>query len=175
MVGGFAAMNLITYGDTLQEALEDTVITGEGILIERDRRHFFIGNGGSAAIASHMATDFSNKAGISALALNDLSALTCVSNDYGYGEVFECQLRWHARQGDRLFVISSSGQSANVVNAARYANGAGLMVITLSGFAPDNPLRQLGDVNFYVPSSSYGIVETAHLAILHALLEDVAK
>jgi D-sedoheptulose 7-phosphate isomerase len=168
-------MNLIVYGDTLQEAIEDTVITGSGILIERDRKHFFIGNGGSAAIASHMATDFSNKAGISALALTDLSALTCVSNDYGYGDVFERQLGWHANQGERLFAISSSGKSENILNAAKYAGRAGLIVVTLSGFAADNPLRQLGDVNFYVPSSSYGIVETAHLAILHALLEDVAK
>ena len=168
-------MNLVEYSDTLQEVIEDTVITGSGILIEMGRKYFFIGNGGSAAIASHMATDFSNKAGISALALNDLSALTCVSNDYGYGDVFERQLGWHAKPGDRLFAISSSGQSANILNAAKYAGRAGLMVITMSGFAPDNPLRQLGDVNFYVPSSSYGIVETAHLAILHALLEDVAK
>ena len=168
-------MNVTAYGGRLQEALDRTVVTGEVVLLDRDKKHFFIGNGGSAAIASHMAADFSNKAGISALALTDFSALTCVSNDYGYRDVFERQLGWHVQEGDRLFAISSSGQSANIVNAAKYASRARLMVITLSGFAADNPLRQVGDVNFYVPSSDYGIVETAHLGILHALLEEVAK
>lgn len=134
---------------------------------------FFIGNGGSAAIASHMAADWSNRAKVSAFALNDAAALTATANDYSYEEVFRRQVLRHIDAFDMLVAISSSGKSENILKAAEAANDIGA-VITLSGFAPDNPLRKLGNVNFYVPSSDYGIVETAHLAILHALLDKVA-
>jgi D-sedoheptulose 7-phosphate isomerase len=134
---------------------------------------FFIGNGGSSAIASHMAIDWLNKANVSAYALNDGAALTCLANDYGYEEVFLRQLQRHAGFSDVLVAISSSGKSQNIVRAAEWFRQRG-SVMTLTGFAPDNPLRQLGNINFYVPSEDYGIVETAHLGILHALLDKVA-
>jgi D-sedoheptulose 7-phosphate isomerase len=152
-------------------------LVGEGY-VERalsGQRAFFIGNGGSAAIASHMATDFSNKGNVPSLALNDLSALTCISNDYKYENVFVKQLRWHAHAHDWLFAISSSGKSKNILWGADFALEWGMEVVTLTGFSPRNKLREMGMVNFYVPSSDYGIVETAHLGILHALLERVAK
>lgn len=141
----------------------------------RDRRNslYFIGNGGSTAIASHMAIDWLNRAHVSAFALNDGPALTCLSNDYGYEEVFHRQLLQHLRSGDMLMIISSSGKSPNVLRSLQAANGIA-SIVTFSGFAPDNPLRKFGGANFYVPSSDYGIVETAHLGILHALLDKVA-
>src|SRR6516225_4013827 len=77
----------------------------------------FIGNGGSAAIASHMATDYSKNGGIRALALNDSVMLTCLGNDLGYGEVFANQVELYARPQDLLIAISSSGRSANILNA----------------------------------------------------------
>jgi len=141
----------------------------------RGRRAFFIGNGGSAAIASHMATDFQNRAKLTCTAMNDLAALTAISNDYGYKFVFDFQLRQHAQPSDVLFAVSSSGKSPNIVEAtynARHKYDLG--VITFSGFAPNNPLRGYGHVNFYVPSADYGVVETTHLAILHTLLERLA-
>ena len=135
------------------------------------QRVFFIGNGGSAAIASHMAADFSKNGGCPALAFNDPAALTCFANDLGYAEVFTNQLKLHARGGDVLFAISSSGQSANIRTAAMWATDKGVYTVTLSGFRHDNPLRQLGSENIYVPSSSYGVVEITHLACLHAVLD----
>lgn len=134
-------------------------------------RVYFIGNGGSAAIASHMAVDFLNKGNLAAQCFNDLAALTCLANDYGYENVFDQQIKRFAHFGDVLFAISSSGNSANIMRAA---HNSGCVVITLSGFKPENKLRSVGLVNFYVPSHSYGIVETAHLGILHSILEEVA-
>lgn len=131
----------------------------------------FIGNGGSAAIASHMATDFMKNGGIRALAMNDASALTCLSNDLGYENVFAKQIEMHARAGDVLIAISSSGNSDNILRAVSAARDKGCAVITLSGFSPNNALRQRGDLNLYVPSGEYGFVEVTHLSLCHALLD----
>jgi len=131
----------------------------------------FVGNGGSAAIASHMATDYSKNGGVRALALNDSSMLTCLGNDLGYERVFAKQVELYARKGDLVIAISSSGRSANILNAVDAALAAGCAVATLSGFTPDNPLRRKGEWNFYVASDRYGFVEIAHLTICHAVLD----
>jgi D-sedoheptulose 7-phosphate isomerase len=131
----------------------------------------FIGNGGSAAIASHMATDFSKNGEIRALALNDGSMLTCLSNDLGYEQVFARQLELFAMAGDLLIAISSSGRSPNILEAVAVARKRGCRIVTLSGFGADNPLRQQGDINFYLASDQYGVVEIGHLTICHAILD----
>lgn len=131
----------------------------------------FIGNGGSAGIASHMAVDFSKRGGLRAAALNDPAMLTCLGNDLGYDQVFAQQLELHTRAGDVLIAISSSGQSANILNACRVARDGGSAIFTLSGFAADNPLRRLGDLNFYVASPEYGFVELTHMALLSAMID----
>src|SRR5215469_6927624 len=131
----------------------------------------FVGNGGSAAIASHMATDFSKNGHIRSLALNDSAMVTCLSNDLGYDQVFAKQIEMYVRHGDILVAISSSGRSANIINAVHAARGARCRIITFSGFNHDNPLRSLGDINFYVDSDRYGFVEIAHLTLCHAILD----
>jgi D-sedoheptulose 7-phosphate isomerase len=131
----------------------------------------FIGNGGSAGMASHLAIDFSKNGGLRSLAFNDASALTCLGNDLGYENVFAKQLEFHARAGDLLIAISSSGQSANILAAVESARRAKAGVITFSGFGRDNKLRRTGDLNFYVRSCEYGFVEVAHLSLCHAILD----
>ena len=138
---------------------------------ERGNKLMFIGNGGSAGITSHLATDFSKNGGLRATAFNDAAVLTCIGNDFGYEHVFAKQIEWHGRAGDLLLAISSSGRSANILKGARAARERGCGVVTMSGFGEDNPLRFAGDVNFYVRSSFYGFVEVAHLALLHAILD----
>jgi D-sedoheptulose 7-phosphate isomerase len=133
----------------------------------------FVGNGGSAAIASHMATDYSKNGDIRSVALNDSSMLTCLGNDLGYEEIFAKQIELHARPDDLVIAISSSGRSANILNAVKAARAAKCEVVTFSGFTPDNPLRSLGDINFYVASDRYGFVEIGHLTICHAILDFV--
>ena len=129
----------------------------------------FVGNGGSAGIASHVAIDFVRNGGLRALAFNDGAALTCLGNDLGYENVFSRQIETHGRAGDLLVAISSSGRSPNILKAVAAARQRGCAVLTLSGFAPDNPLRRLGDINLYVPSEAYGFVEISHLALIHAI------
>jgi len=150
------------YERTLEIAMEAT---------ERGGKLMFIGNGGSAGIASHMAIDFSKNGGMAAMCFNDAAALTCLGNDFGYEEVFAKQLEFHARRGDVLFAISSSGASPNILRAVEVAREIGCQVITVSGFRADNPLRALGEVNFYVGVCEYGIVEVAHTALIHAVVD----
>ena len=138
---------------------------------DRGNKLMFVGNGGSAGIASHMATDYSKNGNLRALAMNDGSMLTCLGNDYGYEHVFAKQIEFHGQDGDLLIAISSSGRSQNILNAVSTANRLGCAVMTLSGFTPDNPLRVSGDLNFYVDSTEYGFVEVSHLALCHAVLD----
>lgn len=132
---------------------------------------FFIGNGGSAAIASHMAIDFWKNGGIPAMAFNDGSLLTCLSNDFGYKHVFEKPIEMFANNGDVLFAISSSGKSENILKGVEAARLKGCSVITLSGFGSENPLSTKGGINFYVPSNEYGPVEVTHQYICHWILD----
>ena len=134
-------------------------------------KQIFIGNGGSAAIASHMAIDFSKNGGLPAVCFNDGAALTCLSNDYGYEEVFSRQIGYYAHKGDVLFAISSSGTSKNILKAVDAALAKGCRIVTLSGFSPANSLRKMGEVNFHIAVNQYGIVEVAHTALIHAVVE----
>lgn len=134
---------------------------------------FFIGNGGSAAIASHMAIDFWKNGGIQAMAFNDSSLLTCISNDFGYKHVFEKPIEFFANPNDILFAISSSGRSENILRGVQAAKSKGCTAITLSGFDIDNPLSSMGVCNFYVPSHEYGPVEVVHQYICHYILDTI--
>lgn len=156
-----------------EEGLDGGIRGSVALIAERTSRGgavMLVGNGGSAAIASHVAVDFF-KAGVRATAFNDGPMLTCMGNDFGYEQIFSKPVEFFARPGDVLLAISSSGRSVNILNAARSARERGCAVITLSGFAPDNPLRTGGDINFYVPSPSYGLVETVHMAICHGIFD----
>jgi D-sedoheptulose 7-phosphate isomerase len=132
---------------------------------------YVVGNGGSAAVASHSVVDFLKVGGLRAFTLTDASVLTAMANDVSYGEAFEQMLSVHAQPGDALIAISSSGNSANIVNAAAKVKALGGSVVTLSGFAPDNPLRSRGDLNVWLDSHDYGMVEAAHQFILHVLID----
>jgi D-sedoheptulose 7-phosphate isomerase len=131
----------------------------------------FIGNGGSAGIASHLAIDFSKNGSLRSLTFSDPSALTCLGNDFGYEHVFAKQIDFHARPGDLLIAISSSGNSPNILNGVATARSRSCGVVTFSGFGEDNALRRTGDINFYVRSREYGFVEVAHLTLCHAILD----
>lgn len=134
-------------------------------------RVWFIGNGGSAAIASHMANDFTKNGGIRSAAVTDPSVLTCLANDFGYEQVYAKALEFQAGPRDGVVAISSSGNSPNIVNAVASARRLGCWITTLSGFQPTNTLRSLGDLNFYIRSENYGTVEVGHLILLHAILD----
>ena len=163
-----------TNGDSTQADLQechDKVVT----LIRRAREQgasvYLIGNGGSAAIVSHAKTDLLNVADVKAITLLEPAILTCLSNDYGYEQVFSRQIEVLANPDDILIAVSSSGQSENILNAAKVMLEKGANVITLTGFESDNPLRKMGQYNYWINSSNYTLVEIAHLFVLHHLAD----
>ncbi|MDP2921161.1 MAG: SIS domain-containing protein [Candidatus Omnitrophota bacterium] len=137
------------------------------------KKIIFIGNGGSASIASHMAIDFWKNGRMKAVSFNDPAQLTCLANDYGYEYVFEKPIEFFGEEGDVLVAISSSGKSENIIKGVKAALAKKIQVITMSGFTKDNLLRKMGSLNFFVPSDSYGFVEIIHGAICHCVLDTI--
>lgn len=143
-------------------------------LLTGTRRIFFIGNGGSNSICSHMMEDYAKIGGYQTFAFSDAALITCFANDYGYERAMAEWLKIYFSAGDVLVAISSSGNSANIVNAVTEAKKHG-KVITLSGFKEDNKIKAMGDINFYINIANYGIVECFHQVILHVILDEIAN
>jgi D-sedoheptulose 7-phosphate isomerase len=138
-------------------------------LRDRGGNLFLVGNGGSAGVVSHILTDYINVNKLNARTLHESSLLSCMSNDYGYENSFSEPLSILAREKDLLIAVSSSGRSPNIHNAVKSVKKAGGEAITLSGFCDDNQLRSMGDLNIWLGSDSYGLVEIGHLFYLHYL------
>lgn len=138
----------------IAEILKEVKSSGKKIIV--------VGNGGSAAMASHVAVDLTKAAGCRAITFNEADLLTCFANDYGYENWVEKALNFYADKGDVVILISSSGTSKNIVNGANWAKQNGLSIITLSGFNSDNPLKKIGDINLWVDSKGYNIIEMTH-------------
>lgn len=135
------------------------------------------GNGGSAAIASHVSVDLTKNSGVRAINFNESDLISCFSNDYGYEKWVEKAIEFYADRNDVAIMISSSGKSKNIINGSLKCKELGLKLITLSGFGADNPLRQLGDINLWVDSDVYNVVEATHqvwlLAIADKLIDGI--
>ncbi len=142
---------------------------------EKHNKILIIGNGGSASIANHLAIDLWKNAGIRATTYSDSALLTCISNDFGYEYVFEKPIEMFADKGDVLIAISSSGMSKNIINGTVAAKKMGCKIITMSGFKENNTLRSKGEINFYVPSDSYGYVELAHSVLCHCIVDIITN
>jgi len=165
-------------GATDQAGLPKKLGDGIAEFISRGRaahdtgnKMIFIGNGASASMASHYALDFAKNGGIRSLAMTDHAMLTALTNDIGGDAIFAEQIGFYAQPGDILVAISSSGSSPNILKAVERARDMGCAIITFSGFAADNPLRLSGDLNFHVAGDEYGFVETAHAALIHAIID----
>lgn len=144
--------------------------------IKRHKKQvFFIGNGGSAAIASHMTADFMKNGGMRTNSLYDNSVTTCMGNDYGYEYIFSRPLEFLANENDLLVAISSSGNSKNIVNAIKAAQKKRMYVITFSGFEKVNSINRLGIYNVYVPVCHYGMVESIHNLILQQIVDVILE
>jgi len=136
------------------------------------KKTLIFGNGGSAAIASHFSVDLTKNAGLRCVNFNEADLITCFANDYGFERWVEKAVDFYGDEGDLLIVISSSGSSKNMLNGVKAArNGNFQAVVTLSGFAENNPLSQLGDINLWINSRAYNFVENIHQIWLLAIVD----
>ena len=136
---------------------------------------FFFGKGGSSAMASHMTADFMKNGGMNTYSLYDNSVTTCMGNDYGYEYIFSRPMEFLVKPGDLVVAISSSGNSQNIICAIQVAKKKKAAVVTFTGFRKDNQVRQMGDVNVYVPCEKYGIVESIHNLILQQIVDEIME
>ncbi|WP_367980922.1 SIS domain-containing protein [Spiribacter roseus] len=150
----------------LETQIKDELLAFRDLCLDvktRGNKLIFAGNGASASIASHAATDYTQHAKVRAVAFNDHNLITAFGNDYGYEHWVARSLEAYADPGDVVVLISSSGSSPNIVNAARYAQERDLQCVTFSGFSASNPLRAFGHLNLWLDCDAYNVVESTHL------------
>ena len=136
---------------------------------ENGKKVIIAGNGGSAAIASHVSVDFTKQGGIRTINFNEADLITCFANDYGYENWLAKALEYYSVKDDLVILVSSSGRSPNIIKAAQKTKELKLKLITLTGFDKNNPLKNLGDLNLWVDSRAYNIIENTHLIWLLAV------
>ncbi|WP_144626642.1 SIS domain-containing protein [Campylobacter coli] len=165
----------------LLSEIDENVVADIVDLFERVAKNkktiYIIGNGGSAATASHWANDFSaglkrrNILSVDMKSLADnVPICTAIANDIGYENIFKLQLQDVLTKDDVLFAISCSGTSPNIINAVKYAKEVGVTVIGATGF-DGGDLLKLSDINFHVqtPKGEYGLVEDVHMILDHII------
>lgn len=155
-----------------QEALDIWTERAKKVRDELEGLTFFCGNGASATMAEHMSHDWFQNAEINTTTVAETAHLTAISNDLSYEEVFSYRINRILSERDILVTISSSGNSPNVIKALEVGKRKGAFCITFSGMKEDNKSRKMGDLNFYVPLNTYGLVESAHAVVIHAALDN---
>lgn len=172
--------------ETAQRTADETVddiVRALDLMRETVRRGgllIFCGNGGSAADAQHLATEYvvrymKNRRPLPAIAITtDTSLLTAVGNDFGFDDVFARQVEALARRGDLLVIHSTSGNSPNVLRAAKAARAKGAQVLSLSA-RDGGPLRELSDHMVVVPTSRTDRAQEVHLCIQHLICEMIEE
>jgi len=122
----------------------------------------FVGNGASASLSSHAATDLTKQAKIQSIALNDHNLITALANDYGYENWVSNGLSYYANEKDLLVLFSVSGESLNLINAVKFAKKIKMKTLSFTGCNIDNNLRRETDFSLWVDCNSYNIVESIH-------------
>jgi D-sedoheptulose 7-phosphate isomerase len=165
-----SSYNKLIFSDLSEKKLHDI----KELILQTSKNKnklFVFGNGGSAAIADHFAVDMTKNAGINTLSMNTAAMITCLSNDFGYENWMKKCLEFYGKEGDLVFLISSSGSSMNVINACNFAKNNAIKTVTFSGFNSNNALRESGDTSLWVDSKSYNIVENIHQIWILSLVD----
>lgn len=165
---------LNNFKKVIDEINLDTLDNFSKIIKNTKGKIIILGNGGSNAIAAHIAEDYSKALKKPTLSFSDSPRITCYANDYGYDDAFKYFLVDFAQRNDLIILISSSGNSKNIVNCATYCIENAIPFITLTGFSRTNTLKNISDkyalLNIWVNSENYGIVELSHETFLHSII-----
>lgn len=140
---------------------------------KKNKKVIIFGNGGSAAISSHVSVDLTKNAKIRSINFNEADLLTCFSNDYGYEQVYSKSLEFYADKGDAVIIISSSGKSKNLLEAAKICKKKKILLFTFTGFSKSNPLKKMGNINLWVDSKAYNIIENIHQIWLLSIVDRI--
>ena len=138
---------------------------------KKNKKVIIFGNGGSAAISSHVSVDLTKNARIRSINFNEADLLTCFSNDYGYEKVFSKSLEFYADKG--VIIVSASGRSKNLIEAAKICKKNKIFLCTFTGFSKSNPLKKMGNINLWVNSKAYNIIENVHQIWLLSIVDKI--
>lgn len=142
-------------------------------IVDKFNKIILIGNGGSNSIASHISVDYTKFLKKQTLSFSDASRLTAYINDYGRDQAYEQFIREFSDKNTLIILISSSGNSMNIINAAKYCEKNSFTYIALSGFKKDNKLNNMNaNFKYWVDAESYGVVEIAHETLLHSIVKN---
>lgn len=166
----FADYQRLAFNDSICEKL-DQFATLARTIQRRGAKMMFGGNGASAASAAHSALDFTKQGKVRSVTFHDAALVTAFANDYGYDHWLAKTIEHYGDDGDAVVLISVSGMSPSVVNAARHARERGMPVVGLSGRRPDNDLARLSDISLWVESDAYNQVENVHSIWLTATID----
>ena len=157
--------------------------TSEKLLktIKNNKQIFVCGNGGSAAIANHYVPDYLKlirqntklKPSVKSLS-SDLELITAISNDMDYSKIFSYQAESLCKKGDLLIIISSSGNSPNVINLAKWAKKKKIYAISFTGFN-GGKLKKITNLNIHININNYGLVEDSHHILMHAIMHYIVR
>tara|TARA_E500000178_G_C16996295_1_gene743378 strand:- start:570 stop:1130 length:561 start_codon:yes stop_codon:yes gene_type:complete len=167
-------LKISTINDSTQKKLIQVFKLIEKIK-KKKKKIIIAGNGGSAAISSHFSVDMTKIGNVRCTNFNESDLITCFSNDYGYENWVKESLKYYLDSQDLVILISSSGKSMNMINAANFLRKKNNNLITFTGFKGKNKLSKLGNVNFIVNSKSYNYIENAHQYWLLTLVDICAK
>ena len=142
-------------------------------LVTKFNKIIIIGNGGSNAIASHISVDYTKFLKIPTMSFTSSPMITAYNNDYGVEESYKQFLIDFASSDTFIILISSSGNSMNIINAAKYCEENNITYAGLSGFNPNNKLNNMNaNFKYHVNYNSYGVVELAHEIMLHSIINN---
>ena len=153
--------------------IEDSLSSELTAILDNYKDIILIGNGGSNALCSHIAEDYSKFLNKRTLTFSDAARLTCYINDYGIEQAYVQFLKEYALEKTLAILVSSSGESLNVVNCAKYCRDKKIDMLLFSGFNNDNHLRQFAPyakMEYWVDSKDYGVVEISHEVLLHSVI-----
>ncbi|AXI48001.1 phosphoheptose isomerase [Sulfitobacter sp. SK012] len=168
----FAQYRDLLINAEVEKRIQEFATLAKGIRAAK-RKMMFAGNGASASIAEHGAVDFTKQGKVRAVTFHDPNLMTCFANDFGYDHWVAKAIEHYGDEGDAVVLISTSGQSPSVVNAAHKARDMGMQVISFTGRTEDNALKAASDLSFWVPSHAYNVVENLHSIWLTATIDFV--
>lgn len=169
--------NLINLLNNIDKEVIEQIIKAIEITVQNQAKIYILGNGGSAATASHMVNDLGaglrrreiKNFNVTSLADNT-PVCSAIANDIGYENIFYMQLQGLLKKDDLIIAISCSGNSPNILKAVNYANEIGSTIIGLTGF-DGGKLKLASDINFHIntPTGEYGLVEDMHMILDHII------
>ncbi len=138
---------------------------------KKKNKVLIFGNGAGASIASHVASDLTNSSKVKALSFDNTAQLTCFANDYKFEKWIKKTIEYYYDKGDLIILLSASGNSKNILNAAKYCNKKRINYFSITGFRKNNKLNKLSKNYYWIDSKSYNHIESIQLLILLSLVD----